>query len=150
MSTNSRFAVAIHTLAMLAKSPRPVSSSHIAASVNTNPVTIRKILCELSEAGLIETLLGVDGGAVLSRPAREITLLDIYHATHQGPVFNSYASDPNPSCPCGRVLPNILDKVFGEAERALEAVLARKSLADVMHDFKQEITQLQDLYLKTP
>lgn len=134
MSTNSRFTIAIHALTMMARENRPLSSSQIAHSVNTNPVTIRKILCSLSNAGLINTLQGAEGGSMLARPAQEISLLDVYHATEQAGVFTLYPSTPNDDCPCGRHMEPVLAAVFSEAEAAMTRVLAGKSLTDIMHD----------------
>ena len=54
MSTSSRFAVAVHILTLMAWSEdEPLKSEQVAESVNTNPVVIRRMLCELSEANLV-------------------------------------------------------------------------------------------------
>ena len=56
---NSRFAVAIHILALVAAGPREqVTSEFIAGSVNTNPVVIRRISGMLRKAGLINLTSG--------------------------------------------------------------------------------------------
>ena len=44
MNTSSRFAVAVHVLALLATTPGPVSSVLIGGSVNTNPVLILSLI----------------------------------------------------------------------------------------------------------
>ena len=67
---NSRFAVAIHTLLMLAtKADGPISSDYIAGSVGTNPVLIRRLMGDLRNAGLVDSRAGATGGFVLARPA---------------------------------------------------------------------------------
>jgi hypothetical protein len=54
MSTNSRFAVAVHVMSLMAWSgEEPLKSDQVADSVNTNPVVIRRMLLELAEAGLV-------------------------------------------------------------------------------------------------
>src|SRR5438876_1217231 len=50
MSDSSRFAVAVHALTLLASEDRPLTSEHIAGSVNTNPVVIRRVLAALVAA----------------------------------------------------------------------------------------------------
>jgi DNA-binding IscR family transcriptional regulator len=45
MSTNSRFAVAVHVMTLMAWSgEEPLKSDQVADSVNTNPVVIRRML----------------------------------------------------------------------------------------------------------
>ncbi|HEX8852924.1 MAG TPA: Rrf2 family transcriptional regulator, partial [Pyrinomonadaceae bacterium] len=81
MSANSRFAVAVHALTLLAwAGEEPVKSEYLACSVNTNPVVIRRILCALARAGLVTSQTGASGGSRLARPAAEITLREVYRA----------------------------------------------------------------------
>jgi Rrf2 family protein len=59
---------------------------------------IGRIVSQLSAAGLVKTSRGTDGGMVLSRPAAEISLLDVVQAM-EGPVsLNGCVLDPR-SCP---------------------------------------------------
>lgn len=102
MSVNSRFAISIHMLALLALNQgKSLTSAFISNSVNTNPVFVRRILRALSKAGLVTTQLGVDGGSRLARSPNEITLLAVYQATEPGSLFTLHHSRPNPLCPCG-------------------------------------------------
>lgn len=137
MSANSRFAMAVHTLALLARNQRAISSSQIANSVNTNPVTIRKVLGSLNAAGLVGTQMGADGGAILAREPSRISLLDIYHATEQKAVFAFHPKRPNQQCDCGRNITGVLGCVFEEAESAMLRVLDNKTLADVLNDIDE-------------
>jgi Rrf2 family protein len=132
--SNSRFAIALHTLALLARSDGTLSSTAIANSVNTNPVTIRKVLGSLSCAGLTETVMGSEGGASLMRSPLDISLLDVYRATEQKSLFEHHPKPPNQDCDCGRKITPVLNCVFHDAEDAFCVALATKSLADVLHD----------------
>jgi hypothetical protein len=79
MSTNSRFAVAVPVLTLMAWSgEEPLKSEQVAESVNTNPVVIRRMLCELAEAGLVVSQTGSLGGSRLANDPAETTLLDVY------------------------------------------------------------------------
>ena len=67
MKITSRFTVAVHTLLaihILGKE-RKMTSEEIAASVNVNPVVIRRTLQSLKAAGLVSVRAG-SGGAVLT------------------------------------------------------------------------------------
>ncbi len=137
--TSSRFTVAVHILALLALENGPLSSKHIATSVNTNPVVIRRILSTLSKAGVVNTQLGIEGGSMLAHPAEQITLKDVYRVVEQGEIFSLHHKDPSPSCPCGSNIQPILSHVFKEAQAAMEATLAKTSIADVVADIKARL-----------
>jgi DNA-binding IscR family transcriptional regulator len=134
--TSNRFAVAVHILTLLEtnKAAR-LTSDYIAGSVNTNPVVIRRIIGLLNKAGLVATSAGV-AGAVLTRPASEITLLDIYHAVHNNGQDELFAihEKPNPACPVGRNIQSSLEAAFNEAQQAMENKLANITLEAVTQD----------------
>lgn len=132
---NSRFAVAVHVLTLLDRSGgEPVTSEYIAGSVNTNPSLVRRLLSSLAAAGLTTAQLGAGGGALLARPASEITLLDVYRAVDDGEIFGMHREQPNPACPVGRNIQAALETRFEAAVRALQAELARTTIANVAGD----------------
>src|SRR5262245_9311383 len=68
-------------MTMLACSSREVIASQtLAASVNTNPVVVRRLLRALRRAGLIETFAGKNGGTQLGKSPERISLAAIYDA----------------------------------------------------------------------
>lgn len=134
---NSKLTVAVHILALMAIEKRPLTSTYIANSVNTNPVVIRRLLAPLLEGGFVTTTLGSDGGAGLARSAEQISLLDVYQAIEHGPLFALHNNHPSPLCPCGRNIQPILNQVFADVETAIEAVLAGKTIADVAQEIRQ-------------
>jgi Rrf2 family protein len=128
---NSRFAVAVHILTLLEQSGgEPVTSEYIAGSVNTNPSFVRRMLSVLARAGITTSQMGTGGGALLARPAGDITLLDVYRAVDEGEVFGLH-EQPNPACPVGRNIQAELQARFDAATRALEAQLARTTIAEL-------------------
>lgn len=133
---NTRFAVATHILCLLAHfRPGPVDSALIAGSVGTNPAVIRRLLPVLARAGLLQTQLGAGGGALLGRPPEKITLLDVYRALPDAFGRFGIHEHPNPACPVGRNVGAALAAEMTAAERALEAALARRTIADLMAEF---------------
>src|SRR5271170_6309961 len=103
MSANSRLTVATHILAWMAlvarNNPDPVTSERIAASVNTNPVVIRRTLGLLAKAGLVESYRGVNAGWRLTRSADTTSLLHVFDALEEGALFALHPSKPSQACP---------------------------------------------------
>lgn len=130
---NSQFAVAVHVLSLIHAAPGRSSSAEMAASIGTNPVVVRTLVAQLRRAGLLRTQRGVSG-ARLTRDPAQVTLLDVYRAVN-GPdsVFRLHAR-PHPDCPVGANIHAALDARFSAAQAALEAELARSTLADLTAD----------------
>jgi len=137
MSTNSRFAVAVHVLSLMAWSEdEPLKSEQVADSVNTNPVVIRRMLCELAQNKLVISQTGSLGGSRLARKPEEITLLDVYRAVECRGVFSLHRQHPSRRCPVGVNIETVLGKVLEEVDTAVEQVLARITIRDVVGRLK--------------
>jgi Rrf2 family protein len=133
MSNSSRFAVAVHVLSLMAWSEdEPIKSEQIAVSVNTNPVVIRRMLCELAEDKLVVSQTGSTGGSRLGREPGEITLLDVYRAVECAGGFTLHQKSPSDQCPVGGRIGAVLEDVRGEVDSAIEQVLARITIEDVV------------------
>jgi len=112
----------------------PLSSEMIAGSVNTNPALIRRLLTMLAQAGLTTSQLGAGGGALLARLPGQITLLDVYRAVEEAPLFSLHREEPNPACMVGRNIQGVLRGIIGEAQQAMETALAGRTRADATAD----------------
>jgi Rrf2 family protein len=141
VAANSRMTIAVHVLAWMALAGRRgvavLTSDQVAASVNTNPVIIRRCLGDLRRAGLVHVRHGAGAGWSLARAAEEITLLEVYDAVGQEPLFALHRGEPNLECPVGRGIRPALGQVYGAVEHALRRELARTSVADVLRDTLQ-------------
>jgi Rrf2 family protein len=138
MAANSRLTIAVHALAWLALAQRrgrqQLTSEQVAASVNTNPVIIRRSLGDLRRAGLVSVRRGAGPGWSLARRPEDITVLDVYDAVESRPLFALHHAEPNVECPVGRGIRPALHGVYAGAEQALRAELGGTSIADVLHD----------------
>lgn len=136
--TSNRFAVAVHILTVLSSSgEQPVTSEELARSVNTNPVVVRRILGALAKAKLVVSQSGAAGGSRLAQRADEIALLDVYRAVEPGALFGLHQPQPGCACFVGRSIRPALGTLLGEAQTALEQVLARQTVADVFTAIKE-------------
>lgn len=80
MQISARFTMAVHMFACVDAFPgRKMTSEFMAASIGTNPVTVRRLLRQLRTAGLLEVSRGT-GGVTITRSLTEITFLDVYRA----------------------------------------------------------------------
>ena len=127
---NSQYSVAVHILSLVNASAEALSSEFIASSVGVNPVVIRQVSGLLRRGGLLQTQRGVIG-ARLTRPAEQISLLDVYRAVDAPQTVLKLHQHPNPACPVGANIQCVLDDVFAQAQAALEGRLSRVTLADV-------------------
>jgi len=136
LSISSRFAVGVHILALLEINKDGVSTSEfLAASVNTNPVVIRKIMGMLKQAQLVNVRPGV-AGAELAKSLSEISLLDVYKAVNvvnEKELFSIH-ENPNPQCPVGRNIQDAIVPLFATAQSALEKALDYITIEDVVKD----------------
>ena len=129
MATSTRFAVATHVLcAMALKGGEPVRSEDMAARASTNSAVIRKILSMTNRAGLTTARLGQGGGALLARPAKKITLADVYDAVGEPALFSPPRCAPDADCPIGRGIGEALEARAARAYGALRAELARTTI----------------------
>jgi Rrf2 family protein len=138
MSANSRLTVATHILTWMAlvarRNPDPVTSDRIAASVNTNPVVIRRTLGLLANGGLVESYRGVNAGWRLTRSADTISLLDIFNALEEGAHFALHPSQPSQACPIGRGIGSTLSRVYDSIDDGVRKTLAATTIEALLKD----------------
>ena len=139
---DTKFSSAIHSLIVISEAEMPVNSEQIANSVGTNASYIRKLTTRLSKAGIIEGRKGISGFHLL-KPAREISLLEIYKSimeVEQVHIFDIH-QNPNDECIVGRSIKPTLEGMFRSMEKQMEAELAGMSLEDCMNAMKKEIKE---------
>lgn len=88
----------------------------------------RRIITELSTAGLVVTQRGSGGGARLARPARSITVLDVVSALGEDVTLAACVRD---AAACDRARDCALQRVWGRADKAVEDYLRDQDLASL-------------------
>ena len=131
MKITSRFTVAVHTLLVIHHfcGQTKTTSEFIAASVNVNPVVIRRTLLSLKAAGIVDVKAG-SGGASIIKDLKSITLYDVYRAVDSvdGDLFH-FHENPNPTCPVGKNIHSVLDGHLSDTQKAMEDSLKSVTLA---------------------
>ncbi len=134
MAANSRFAVATHLCAALASARpgEPQCSKHLAASVNTHPVVVRRIMADLVKAGLAEAVPGKLGGFRLAKPAHRVSLWDVMQAVGEARVFAFNPNPANPDCPVSVRMSKALRPVFDQVQAGVEKTLRGRRVRDLV------------------
>ncbi|MFI8372093.1 RrF2 family transcriptional regulator [Streptomyces sp. NPDC085466] len=126
---------ALHCCVVLTAASEPVPAARLAALHDVSPSYLAKQLQALSRAGLVHAVQGKTGGYVLTRPAAEITLLDVVRAIDgASPAFvcteirqrGPLATPPEQcvkQCPVARAM--------GAADAAWRASLDGVTIADL-------------------
>ena len=138
MAANSQFSMAVHVLTVLARhKDEKIKSETVACSVNTNPVVIRRLLGQLSQASLVESQTGAAGGTRLARCPKEITLAEVYKAVSCGEVFALHGRSPNQNCPVGRNIEAVLCSLQKEIDKSVGEKLSQYTLQSVLEIIEQ-------------
>ena len=136
---------ALHCASILARLPEGVrlSTKALADFHGVPKEYLSKALQALSTAGLVEGTLGPKGGYRLAKAAGEISFLDIVEAV-EGAKRTFNCSEIRQNNPCLEAKtefpkPCAIARVMWDADEAWRAVLAQKTLADVMTALESDV-----------
>lgn len=139
MQISSRFTIALHIFTCVDYfKDQKITSDFLASSIQTNPVIVRKILSKLKNAGLITVARGT-GGISLTRDPSTISFLDVYRAIEpleEGNLFRFHES-PNPACPVGSNIHNLLDDKLMSIQKAMEIEMEKYTLSDIQIELNE-------------
>lgn len=137
---DTKFSQALHMLVYISETESTATSRALAESVGTNPSHIRKLSSLLKEAGLVESRQG-KSGFTLGRPKSRITLADIYTAVNRDKHLLHIHEDPNPDCPIGQHIGDVLRPTFEDLEHQLLSALATRTLDDLITGLRRSADQ---------
>ncbi|ANF98333.1 RrF2 family transcriptional regulator [Paenibacillus bovis] len=132
----ARFNTAVQALAGLACNGGTVSSSVIAAQVQSHATFLRRILATLASHGIVDTREGRDGGYSLKISADTLTLADIYQAIRNDEVQQAAPAEcmETSSTEIGSILKNVMM----DAERQAIEYLKKYTLSDLLYEANQK------------
>jgi len=123
MAQNSRFALSLRVLAVLASEPDTMhTSAAIAETLHESAVMVRRSFLLLQKAGFIVQRKGPNGGAKLKIPAKQIGLGDVFEAANGDWLLLE-----------DKALTGLMKKVRGDAVAAMN----EHSLAGVVKRLKK-------------
>lgn len=107
---------------------RPVSADKLAAAQGIAAPFLAGILSQLRLSGLVRSVRGPEGGFLLARPAREITIADVIRAI-DGPLATLSGQFPDALEYPGAAAP--LREVWVAVRASMRTVLEHTTIADV-------------------
>mgnify|MGYP001043213003 CR=1 FL=1 len=110
----------------------PTSAREISTRQEIPVKFLEQLLVALRRAGLVQGVRGARGGFILSRDARDISVLDVVEAL-EGPLTTTVC-DAERASVCGKSGMCAASGVWNEATKALKDVFRNRSVADLARD----------------
>lgn len=139
MKYSTKLSDAVHIMAFIAISQgSDLSSTAIATSIQTNPAFVRQLMMKLRKAGLMSSVAGRAKPA-LAKPAKQITLLDIYKAVEGEKPLLHLDTHTNPACGVGVNIQLALQEYYQEIQNAAEERMGEITLQDIIVSYHQKV-----------
>ncbi|MDS0859083.1 Rrf2 family transcriptional regulator [Burkholderia pseudomultivorans] len=136
MRTDSRLSRMLHALIHMDQADGPLTSETIATMLCTNPVVVRRLLGGLRDGGYVRSEKGHGGGWALNVALDDITLLDVYRAVGEPPLFSDLVTDDEHECLVERAVNAYLSATLKEAEATLLARFGEVTLGMLSREFE--------------
>ena len=140
MKISSKGEYGLLAMADLALQPRgtPVQAYQIAARQGIPKQYLDQLMLTLRKAGLVASSRGRQGGYQLTRPAHDITLLEVVTAL-EGPLLNNNFSDKRRRRHDVRA---VLHELWIDLSRQSMDLLRRKTIEDVCQECRKLSTAI--------
>jgi Rrf2 family protein len=126
---------ALHCAVALTAADRPVAAARLAELHDVSGSYLAKQMQALSRAGLVRSVQGHAGGYVLTRPATEVTVLDVVEAVDgAGPAFvctELRQRGPLAAAPEACTAPCAIHRAMLAADAAWRESLRSVTIADI-------------------
>jgi len=117
--------IAFHAMLFVAENTDgPVSAKTIASALDVSEAHLAKVLQRLAGVGLLRSTRGPKGGFTLGKPAKKITLLDVYEAI-EGALSSARCLFGTPICDRKQC---IFGEILPEVSKRLREHMATKTL----------------------
>jgi len=137
MRSDSRLSRMLHVLIHMQGSDGPLTSEMIARMLGTNPVVVRRTMAGLRDQGYVASVKGHGGGWTLARDLDQLSLLDIYRALGEPPVFALGPTEDHPRCLVEQAVNRAVDDTLREAQALIHERFAAVSVGDLAREFHQ-------------
>lgn len=129
---NSDFALAVHTLLLLAVNEGELlTSNRLSELMKVHPVRIRKVLSKMKSSGYIESKEGSSGGFSISCDISNVSLKAIY-LLNQEDLLKPKCHNCCTSCKIGSNIEKVLDDILVGADDKFQEYLEKYTLKNVL------------------
>jgi len=114
---------------------RPLTSEALGEMLCTNAVVVRRLFSGLRDRGYVASEKGHGGGWVLAKSLESITLLDVYRAVGEPPLFSDLVSQDHPACLVEQAVNTHLSATLREAQAVMLASFEKLTVAMLAREF---------------
>lgn len=142
MQITNKFTIGVHIICAVEyfKKDREVTSSLLSLSTGANPVTVRTVISELREAGLLDISQGKTGIG-LKKDIKDISMLDVFNAVDgldKDGLFH-FHDNPNINCPVGKNIHKAMDDKLMKIQNSMYMQMNDIKIGDVYSDITKEL-----------
>ena len=136
MKYSTKLSDTVHVMVLIAiNKEKSLSSASIAESVHTNPGFVRQLM----------TSVAGHARPSLSKPADQITLLDVYKAVEGEKPLLHLDTHTNPDCGVGINIQLSLQGFYNEIQKNAEEKMNTITLQDIINTYYQRTSMQNDL-----
>ncbi|NMM65585.1 Rrf2 family transcriptional regulator [Clostridium sp. P21] len=114
----------------------PSSIKNIAERQNISEYYLEQLFSPLRKANLIKSIRGAQGGYVLEREPKDITVFEIMEVL-EGPVEISKCIDENNDNSCGNMDCCATRLLWSRIKESIDGVMKSTTLEDMVEDYKK-------------
>lgn len=142
MQITNKFTIGVHIICAVEyfRKDREVTSSLLSLSTGANPVTVRTVISELREAGLLDISQGKTGIG-LKKDIKDISMRDVFNAVDgldKDGLFH-FHENPNIDCPVGKNIHKAMDDKLMKIQDSMNSQMDNIKIGDVYNDIIREI-----------
>lgn len=142
MQITNKFTIGVHIICAVEyfKKDREVTSSLLSLSTGANPVTVRTVISELRESGLLDISQGKTGIG-LKKDIKDISMLDVFNAVDgldKDGLFH-FHDNPNINCPVGKNIHKAMDDKLMKIQNSMYMQMNDIKIGDVYGGIIKEI-----------
>ncbi len=144
LSTKGRYGLkAMFDLALFA-SDKPISLSTISMRQGVSVNYLEQLIAPLRKAGFVKSVRGAQGGYILNKPPKEITVKDIL-VVLEGPLAPAKCVQEQQDEECSHANYCVTKLIYEKMKKSIDLVTASITLEDMIEDHERIVGKYRDI-----